>query len=106
MVLAPPKPTPPKQQPLISVPKDDPRLLEPGWAGDLPPDEFDYIQAELLWDKRLAFTWGFQPGKKRRPEWAIRQVAMLGDPESRTANMALARRQLPANFAPEGPNHA
>jgi len=76
------------------VPKGDYRLLTPGWGGELAPDEFEYILGELLADKKLSFAWGFQPGKKRRPEWAIRQVAEWGDPDRRTTNMQLARQKL------------
>jgi len=72
----------------------DHRLLEPGWAGELAPDEFEFVQAELVKDKKLAFAWGFRPGAKRRAEWAIRQVAYWGDPEHRTTNAGLARNKL------------
>ena len=72
-------------------------LLEPGWGGEIAPDELDFLQAELTKDKKLAYQWGFQPAKKRRPEWAVRQVAAFGDPDVRATNMQLARRQLPAN---------
>ena len=71
----------------------DNNLLEPGWAGDLAPDEHKLVQSYLLQDKKLAAKWGFRPGLKRRPEWAIRQVAMWGDPDRRSANVGLARRQ-------------
>ncbi len=83
------------QRQLIPDPTGDPRLLEPGWAGELAPDELEFIQGELAADKKLAFKWGFRPGAKRRPEWAMRQVAMAGDPDRRAANVALARRRLP-----------
>ena len=71
----------------------DDRLLVPGWAGEIAPDEFEYLQGELSADRKLAYTWGFAPSKKRRPEWAVRQVAMVGNPSSRTENVALARHQ-------------
>ena len=83
----------PIQRELIQQPRGDVRLLEPDWAGDLAPDELEFLQAELSRDKKLAFRWGFRPGAKRRPEWAIRQVAMWGDPYSRAANVVLVRRQ-------------
>ncbi len=35
------------------------KLLLPGWAGDLAPDELEIVQEELLSDKVLAFRWGF-----------------------------------------------
>ena len=75
---------------------NDSRLLEPGWGGELAPDEFEFVLNELLTDKKLALLWGFQPSKKRRPEWAVRQVAMFGDPDAvRSVNKALARKRLP-----------
>lgn len=86
--------------------KIDPRILEPGFAGELAPDEFDYLVDDLHKDKKLAFQWGFQPRKKRRPEWAVRQVAEFGNPEVRTVNMQLARSQLLANSEGKGPNQA
>ena len=108
MVTAPPKPQgpPAAQRELIPTPTGDPRLLEPGWAGEMAPDDFEFVQAELLRDKKLAFTWGFRPAAKRRPEWAIRQVGMWGDPDSRTGNVPLARRQIPSAAASKAPIHA
>ena len=96
----------PIQHKPIPAPTGDPRLLEPGWAGEVAPEEFEFVQAELLLDKKLAFRWGFRPGAKRRPEWATCQVAMWGDPDSRTANVALARRQIPSSIESKTPNHA
>ena len=89
---------------LIQPLAGDYRLFEPGWAGELAPDELEFLQAELVRAKKLAFQWGFRPGAKRRPEWAIRNVAMWGDPDSRAANMALARNAIAVE--PNGPNHA
>ena len=80
------------QPELIPTPAGDLRLLEPGWAGELAPDELEFLQSDLAKDKKLAFRWGFRPGTKRRPEWAIRQVALSGDPGSRSPNVDLARR--------------
>ena len=65
--------------------KNDPSLLEPGWAGNLAPEELS---------------------KKRRPEWAVRQVAEFGNPEVRSVNMQLARHQIPTNLEAKRPNHA
>ena len=94
------------QRPLFPSPIGDPRLLEAGWAGDLAPDELEFLQAELHLDKKLAFKWGFRPGAKRRPEWAVREVAMWGDPDSRTTNVALARGQKPSTTESKTPIHA
>ena len=84
----------------------DQRLLLPGWGGELAPDELDFLQAELGKDKKLGYQWGFKPRAKRRPEWAIHQVATLGDPDMRAVNMGLARRQLPPNLECNDSNHA
>ena len=85
----------PIQRELIQRPICDVRLLEPGWAGELAPDELDFIQDRLREDRQTPFRWGFRPTSKRRPEWAIRQIAMHGDPDRRATNVALARRKLP-----------
>ena len=69
----------------------DERLLEPGWAGDLGDDELAFVKAHLLVDKALARRWGFRPGAKRRPDWAIRAVSMNGDPGNVALNRSLAR---------------
>lgn len=98
MVTTTPRPTPgisPDKQSRLPAPKGDYRLLTPGWGGELAPDEFEYILIELMVDKKLSFSWGFQPGKKRRPEWSIRQVAEWGDPNRRATNMQLARHRTP-----------
>lgn len=57
MVLAPPKPTPPRRQHLIPALKGDPRLLKPGWGGDLAPDEYDYVTLGGDW----AVSWNHWP---------------------------------------------
>ena len=97
MVQAPPRPSPrpPAQRTLVSKPKGDYRLLIPGWGGELAPEESDYIQDQLFRDDQLAFSWGFQPRKKRRAEWSIRAVALWGDSDRRSTNMALARQRSP-----------
>ena len=90
MVLAPPRP--PMQRSLIPELQGDPRLLEPGYAGELSQSEFAFIQDQLLRDKRLARLWGFRRSARRRPETAIRALAERGDPSSGRANVQLARR--------------
>ena len=67
-------------------------MLEPGWSGELGPDELEFLQVELARDKKLAFKWGFRPGAKRRPEWAIYRIAEAGDPDRRKHNSDLIRR--------------
>ena len=46
-------------------------------------------------NRQLAYRWGFRPTSKRLPEWAIRQVAMHGDPDRRATNVDPARSKLP-----------
>ena len=68
--------TKPRQQRLIPEPKSDPRLLEPGWAGQLDDDELAYIRDALFRDPQLARRWGFRPSQKTRADEAIRRVAV------------------------------
>lgn len=56
----------------------DKRLLEPGWAGELNPDEFYYIKSELRRAASLRRKWGFRPSAKRLNENRIRAVARDG----------------------------
>ena len=67
------------------------KLLLPGWAGHLAPDELENLLEELHSDKVLAFQWGFRPSAKRRAEEAIHQVAMHGAPAGRIPNLKLVR---------------
>ncbi len=86
-VSALPKPPRPKGRP-----RGDRRLRQPGWAGDLAPDELAFLEDRLERDKRLAVKWAFPPGAKPRPEGVIRRVAMHGDPNNRRLNLKLARQ--------------
>ena len=96
MVSAPPKrANPPSQQSLLPELPGDPRILVPGYAGQLAADEFAYVQDQLARDKRLARLWGFRPSARRRPEMAIRVLAQDGDPLSSRNNSKLARRPSP-----------
>ena len=106
MVLTQPIPIQASQPRLFPRPTGDPRLLVPGWGGDLSPDEFDFVQDELIRDKKLAYEWGFRPNAKGRPEWALRQVTQWGQPDSRTANLALARHPMPQSVPSENPEQA
>ena len=82
-------PKPPK---LKGRPRGDRRLRQPGWAGDLAPDEMAFLEDRLQRDKRLAVKWAFPPSAKPRPEGVIRRVAMHGDPDNRRLNLRLARQ--------------
>jgi hypothetical protein len=44
------------------------KLLEPGWAGELSPDEFAYIKSQLKQSPSLKRRWGFRPSAKRLSE--------------------------------------
>ena len=104
MVSAPPKPKDPPsaQRALIPAPTGDPRLLEPGWAGQLADDELDFIRAELFRDPAVARRWGFRPGQKTRADEATRRVAMDGDPDGTAHNRGLARPRKGIALAPVG----
>ena len=77
------------------------KLLLPGWAGHLAPDELEVVQEELFSDKVLAFRWGFRPSAKRRAEEAIHQIAMHGAPDGRTHNLKLVRGATSGTPTPE-----
>lgn len=77
------------------------KLLLPGWAGQLAPDELEIVQEELFSDKVLAFRWGFRPSAKRRAEEAIHQVAMHGAPDGRIYNLKLVRGAISGSPVPD-----
>jgi len=54
------------------------KLLIPGWAGELSPDEFAYIKSQLRQSPSLKRRWGFRPTAKRLSESRIRAVARNG----------------------------
>jgi hypothetical protein len=54
------------------------KLLEPGWAGELSPDEFAFVKSELRKSLSLKRRWGFRPTAKRLSEHKIREVARNG----------------------------
>jgi len=56
----------------------DTRLLEPGYAGELSPDEYEYIKSEVQQSASLRRKWGFRPSAKRLSEKHIREVARRG----------------------------
>ena len=91
MGFAPPIPILPRQPVLIPTPAGDPRLLEPGWAGQIDDDELDFIRDALFRDSKPARLWGFRPSQKTRADQAIRRVAMDGDSDRTTHNRGLAR---------------
>ena len=55
-----------------------PKLLEPGWAGELTPDELAYVKSQLRQSRSLRRRWGFRPSAKKLSESRIRAVARHG----------------------------
>jgi len=56
------------------------KLLEPGWAGELIPDELAYIKSELRKSPTLRRKWGFRPSLRRLSGDRIQAVARNGFP--------------------------
>lgn len=54
------------------------KLLKPGWGGELSPEEFVYIKAELRQSSSLRRRWGFRPSARRLNELRIRGIAREG----------------------------
>jgi len=54
------------------------KLLEPGWAGELSPDELAHIRSCLQQSLSLKRRWGFRPSAKRLSESHIRAAARNG----------------------------
>jgi len=54
------------------------KLIEPGWAGELSPEEFAYIKSQLRQSPSLKRRWGFRPSARRFSESRIRCVARDG----------------------------
>ena len=54
------------------------KIIEPGWAGELIPDEFTYIKSQLRQSSSLKRRWGFRPSAKRFSESRIQAVARNG----------------------------
>jgi len=54
------------------------KLLQPGWAGELSPDEFAYVKSQLRQSPSLKRRWGFRPSARRFSESRIRVVARNG----------------------------
>ncbi|MBI4339025.1 MAG: hypothetical protein HY680_03635 [Chloroflexi bacterium] len=68
------------------------RLLVPGWAGELSPEEYGYLHASLLRFNRLRTAWGFPAGETRLMEAAIRPVAQQGSPDDAQENTNIVRQ--------------
>ena len=68
------------------------RLLNPGFAGDLSPEELIFIKSELKISSRLRRQCGFRPGAKQLNEDYIRYVAKHGVPKDRRSVLASLRK--------------
>ena len=73
------------------------KLLEPGWAGGLSPDEFTYIKSQLKKSPSLKRRWGFKPSAKRLSESRIRSVARNGLSTNRKPVLALVAIKEPSD---------
>ena len=56
----------------------NPKLLEPGWAGEVSREELAHIKQKLFRDRRLRARWGFKRGTGRLSEEKIKLVALYG----------------------------
>ena len=54
------------------------KLLIPGWAYNLAPDELAYIKSQLRISPSLRRRWGFRPSARRFSDSRIRRVARNG----------------------------
>lgn len=68
------------------------KLIEPGWAGELSPDEFTYIKLQLKQSPSLKRRWGFRPSAKRLSESRIRTVARKGRSANKKPVLALVTK--------------
>ena len=64
----------------------------PGWAGELNPTELEFLLDQLNRDRQLARLWGFRSLVRRRSEPAVGDLALVGHPEDRSANVDIARQ--------------
>ena len=60
--------------------REDKRLLELGWGGELTFDEAQYIQSEIQKNRSLRRKWGFR-GKGRVPLVKIAEKAFPENPK-------------------------
>jgi len=54
------------------------KLLIPGWAGEVNPEELDYIVTKLRRNSELRRKWGFVKGRRRISRMKVKKVAMYG----------------------------
>jgi len=72
------------------------KLLEPGWAGELSPDELAYLKSQLRQSPSLKRRWGFKPSAKRLSESRIRSVARNGPATNRKPVLASVATKEPS----------
>jgi hypothetical protein len=67
------------------------KLLIPGYAGHLEPEELVYILDHLARDPALAAWWGIPRRWRRIPEEVIKRVALSGSEGDQAKNRRLTR---------------
>jgi hypothetical protein len=73
------------------------KLLEPGWAGELSPNEFMYIKSQLKQSPSLRRHWGFRPSARRLSESRIRDIARNGISKNKRPVLAsVVRNEKPS----------
>ena len=79
-----------KTEVLAAAVDSDIALLEPGYAGDVSPEQANWIRRHLKRSLTLSKWWGFSR-KPRRATLAIMRVAMDGDPDDVSVNQQLVK---------------
>jgi hypothetical protein len=51
------------------------KLFEPGWGGEITPEETECLQGALAKDPDLARWWGWKPRMRRRAVAAIERLS-------------------------------
>lgn len=72
------------------------KLLQPGWAGELSPDEFAYVKCQLRQSPSIKRHWGFRPSARRLSEKHIRAVARNGLAANRKVVLASVATKEPS----------
>ena len=73
--------------------KDDVRLLEPGWAGELTLEEAKFIQEGIQKDRTLRREWGFK-GSAKIPLVRIAEKAFPENPQYGREHIVRERKRV------------
>ena len=57
------------------------RIIIPGWAGSLEPDELNFVIKELKRRPGLRVKWGFEKGDTEFPSTKVQTIASILDEE-------------------------